>query len=140
MKTYFHIFSSWIPMYGKKPIVFPETLGKQSISFSVFLCFLFSPLVTSSLFHVEWHNNSGMGSDLRRSLVQPLAQIRVKYEIKPDCSGLHLSGSWKLPTMEMILTFWTTFFLAGLSLWKKKLLPARISCFSLCSSSCQTPL
>lgn len=129
-------------MYGKKPTVFPETLSKQMIYFSLFRCFFFPHLVNSSLFHVEWHDNSGTGRDLRRSLVQPLVQNRVNYEIKSSCSKLYPSGSWKFPMMETIPTLWATFSPAGLSSWGKCFYwyPARTSYFSLLSSSCQARL
>lgn len=46
------------------------------------------------------------GRDLRRSLVQPLAQSWVNSEVRPSCLGPHPVRSWKPPRMETAPSLW----------------------------------
>lgn len=43
---------------------------------------------------------------LRKFLVQPSAQSRVKYKVKPGCSEFFLVESWKPPRMETAQPLW----------------------------------
>lgn len=49
----------------------------------------------------EDHRTIQIGRDLRSSLIQPSAQSRVSYDIRPGYSGLYPSGSSMRPRMMM---------------------------------------
>lgn len=73
----------------------------------------FSKLKTGISYH---HKTVQVGSDLRKPLVQPPAQIRTSYGIRPESIGLWSVKYWKPSRRESAQLLWATSSTAWLSL------------------------